>query len=172
MNGIYELRTQKHDIHYDYDAGCMVREMVDPYRVYSNRFMSAGCHYKDIKIEGSNTAKEAVKKIYGKHFDSLNYEEFHIMCLNTQNKVIILFRITVGILDASLVHPREVFRPAIHAGASAIILVHNHPSGDSTPSRADHAVTRRAREIGTTIGIDVLDSVVYGSQESVASLHD
>ena len=77
-------------------------------------------------------------------------------------------RITVGTLDASLVHPREVFRAAIRDAAKSIILVHNHPSGDATPSREDFQVTDRLEEVGTTIGISVLDHIVLGNPNSVS----
>ncbi len=89
-------------------------------------------------------------------------EEFHIVTLDTKNQIIDSHQITVGTLDASLVHPREVFRPAIKDAASSILLAHNHPSGDSKPSREDLAVTRRLEEVGKTVGIDVLDHIVLG----------
>ena len=95
-------------------------------------------------------------------------EEFHIVCLDTKNQVIDCHQISVGTLDASLVHPREVFRPAIKDAASSIILLHNHPSGDPTPSREDHAVTRRLEEAGGIVGIDVLDHIVLGAFRSVS----
>ena len=95
-------------------------------------------------------------------------EEFHIVTLDTKNQVIDTHCITVGTLDASLVHPREVFRAAIKDAASSIILVHNHPSGDATPSREDIAVTQRLTESGKTLGIDVLDHVVLGRSGSVS----
>ena len=80
-------------------------------------------------------------------------------------------QITVGTLDASLVHPREVFRSAIKDAASSIILAHNHPSGDATPSREDRAVTDRLTDAGKLIGIDVLDHIVMGS-ESIVSIRE
>lgn len=89
-------------------------------------------------------------------------EEFHIVTLDTRNQVIDTHCITVGTLDASLVHPREVFRAAIRDAAQSVILVHNHPSGDPHPSREDHSVTRRLEQAGETIGIKVLDHVVVG----------
>ncbi len=87
-------------------------------------------------------------------------EEFHIVTLDTKHKPLRTHRITVGTLDASLVHPREVFRPAIRDSASAILLVHNHPSGDPTPSREDHAVTARLNQSGELLGINVLDHII------------
>jgi DNA repair protein RadC len=98
-------------------------------------------------------------------------EEFHIVTLNTKNNVIDTHQISVGTLDASLVHPREVFRPAIKDSASSIILVHNHPSGDPTPSAEDLTVTRRLQESGKMIGIQVLDHIVLG-RESATSVRE
>ncbi len=87
-------------------------------------------------------------------------EEFHALLLNAQHGVLRDVTVTRGILDASLVHPREVFRPAIEESAAAVILVHNHPSGDPTPSAEDHAVTRQMERAGRAVGIPVLDHVV------------
>jgi DNA repair protein RadC len=89
-------------------------------------------------------------------------EEFHALLLNSQHAVIREVLVTRGILDASLIHPREVFRPAVEAGAAALILVHNHPSGDPTPSPEDLAVTRQLEAAGRTMGIPVLDHVIVG----------
>lgn len=95
-------------------------------------------------------------------------EEFHIVTLDTKHKPIRTHRITVGTLDASLVHPREVFRPAIRDAASAVLLVHNHPSGDPTPSREDHQVTEQLTEAGKLLGITVLDHIIVASQRSLS----
>ena len=96
------------------------------------------------------------------------FEEFHIVCLDTKNKIIATHQISVGTLDASLVHPREVFRPAIKDSASSILLVHNHPSGDPTPSQEDLSVTDRLEESGVTLGIQVLDHIVLGTSGGVS----
>jgi DNA repair protein RadC len=95
-------------------------------------------------------------------------EEFHVVTLSTKHLPINTHLITRGTLDASLVHPREVFRPAIRDSASAVILVHNHPSGDATPSREDHQVTDRLTEAGKLLGITVLDHVVVASEGCVS----
>ncbi|CAN5831256.1 MAG: DNA repair protein RadC [Gemmatimonadetes bacterium] len=92
----------------------------------------------------------------------LPHEEFHVLLLNTQNEILRDLQITRGTLDASLVHPREVFRPAVVQSAAAVVLVHNHPSGDPSPSAEDRAVTRQLREAGKVVGIDVLDHVIIG----------
>ncbi len=93
----------------------------------------------------------------------LRQEEFHVLLLNTQNAVIRELMVTRGILDASVVHPREVFAPALAEAAAAVILVHNHPSGDPTPSPADREVTRQLVEAGRVLGIPVRDHVVVGN---------
>lgn len=93
----------------------------------------------------------------------LRQEEFHVLLLNTQNAVIRELMVTRGILDASVVHPREVFAPALMEAAAAVILVHNHPSGDPTPSPADREVTRQLVEAGRVLGIPIRDHVVVGN---------
>ena len=91
-------------------------------------------------------------------------EEFHVVTLDTKHKPIRNHKVTVGTLDASLVHPREVFHPAIRDSASAVLLIHNHPSGDPTPSREDFQVTDRLTEAGKILGITVLDHIVVARQ--------
>ncbi len=92
----------------------------------------------------------------------LRQEEFHILLLNSQNEVMRDLMATRGTVDASLVHPREVFRAAIVESAASLILVHNHPSGDPTPSEEDRAVTQEVRAAGCQVGIEVLDHVIIG----------
>ncbi len=89
-------------------------------------------------------------------------EEFRVLLLNTQHAVLRERMVTRGVLDGSLIHPREVFKEAIVESAAAVLLVHNHPSGDPTPSAEDRAVTRQLAEAGNVIGIPVLDHVVIG----------
>ncbi len=89
-------------------------------------------------------------------------ESFQIVLLNTRRRLIGIEQISQGTLDTLLVHPREVFRPAITANASAIVLVHNHPSGDPSPSEADIKVTRDLIRAGQLLKIDVLDHVILG----------
>ena len=89
-------------------------------------------------------------------------EVFAILCLNTKNKIAGAHIISQGSLNSSIVHPREVFKAAILNNANAIIMLHNHPSGDPTPSREDIEVTKRLIEAGTLLGINVFDHVVIG----------
>jgi len=98
-------------------------------------------------------------------------EEFHALLLNSRHRVLREVLVTRGILDSALIHPREVLRPAVSEGAAGIILVHNHPSGDPTPSAEDRAVTRQLAAGGRAVGIPVLDHVVVG-RGGYASLAD
>lgn len=89
-------------------------------------------------------------------------EHFLVLCLDTKNRVNAVHTVSVGTLNSSAVHPREVFKAAILANAAAVILAHNHPSGDPTPSREDRETTARLVECGKILGIEVLDHVVLG----------
>jgi len=91
-----------------------------------------------------------------------NVEHFQVVLLNTRRKLTDVVKISQGTLDTLLVHPREVFKPAISANAAAIVLVHNHPSGDPTPSEADIKVTRDLIRAGQLLKIEVLDHVIIG----------
>ncbi len=91
-------------------------------------------------------------------------ENFQVVLLNTRRRLIRVEKVTQGTLDTLLVHPREVFKAAITANAAAIVLVHNHPSGDPTPSEADIKVTRDLIRAGQVMKIDVLDHIILGRQ--------
>jgi len=91
-------------------------------------------------------------------------ETFQIVLLNTRRKLIRIEKISQGTLDTILIHPREVFKIAITANAAAIVLVHNHPSGDPTPSEADIKVTRDLIRAGQLLKIDVLDHIILGAK--------
>lgn len=82
--------------------------------------------------------------------------------LSTQNEILAYSEVTRGTLDASLVHPREVFRGAIMTNAASLVVAHNHPSGDPTPSSEDRAVTRQLRAAGKVVGIELIDHVIVG----------
>ncbi len=89
-------------------------------------------------------------------------EYFQALLLNTKNQVLARETISIGTLNSSMVHPRELFKIAIRRSAASVILVHNHPSGDPTPSREDISLSKRLVEAGEIIGIDVLDHIVIG----------
>ena len=92
-------------------------------------------------------------------------EYFYVLMLNSQNNIIGEHLISKGILDASILHPREVFKPAIKDSASKIILVHNHPSGDPNPSQEDLDITAKIIKAGEDIGIKVLDHIIIGRND-------
>jgi DNA repair protein RadC len=108
---------------------------------------------------------EAVADLMREETRLLRVEAFQVILVNTRRRFMSLVKIADGTLDTILVHPREVFQPAISAGASAIILTHNHPSGDPSPSEADVKVTRDLIRAGQLLKIDVLDHVILGSRE-------
>ncbi len=91
-------------------------------------------------------------------------EHFLALLLDTRNRLIKVSEISVGSLDTSIVHPREVFKEAISASAAAVIFVHNHPSGDAEASEDDIKLTKRLAEVGEIMGIDVLDHVIIGDK--------
>ncbi|MGI6657791.1 MAG: JAB domain-containing protein [Dethiobacteraceae bacterium] len=91
-------------------------------------------------------------------------EQFWVITLTTKNEIAGLHPISVGSLNASLVHPREVFKPAYLNNAASIMLTHNHPSGDPTPSREDITITKRLCEAGELLGIQVLDHIIVGEE--------
>jgi len=96
--------------------------------------------------------------------DHPEQEQLWVISLDRKNHPKGRTLVTLGTATGSLIHPREVFRPAIVAGACSIIVCHNHPSGDPAPSRADIEVTRRLREAGNAIDIEMIDHVIIGDK--------
>jgi DNA repair protein RadC len=92
----------------------------------------------------------------------LEVEKFWVLCLNRRSRLLRQEEITSGIAHGTLAHPREVFRVAIREGASGIVCVHNHPSGDPSPSAADTAITRRLRAAAQTVEIPLIDHIIVG----------
>ena len=95
-------------------------------------------------------------------------EYFLAILLDTRNQLIRIAEISVGSLDSSIVHPREVFKEAISASAASIIFVHNHPSGDTEASEEDIALTKRLAEAGEIVGIEVLDHLIIGGKSHIS----
>ena len=109
---------------------------------------------------------ESIANHMREEFRDKEVEEFHAILLDTRRRLIRAEQITSGTLDTAIVHPREVFKKAIAANASALVLVHNHPSGDPTPSKADIQVTRDLIRAGQLLKIDVLDHVILGQRNT------
>jgi DNA repair protein RadC len=93
----------------------------------------------------------------------LAQESFHVLTLNAKNKIVNRHMVALGTVDAAFAHPRETYRAAILDSASGIIIVHNHPSGDTQPSAEDIATTKRLVDAGKIIGIKLLDHVIIGN---------
>jgi len=106
------------------------------------------------------TSPKLVADYFRKKLGREKKEHFAILLLDSRNNLIKISDISVGTLNANLVHPREIFVEALRQNAASIILIHNHPSGDPEPSRDDIEVTKRIVEAGKTMGIDVLDHII------------
>ncbi len=104
------------------------------------------------------TARDAVNQLMD--IRAKNKENFVVLYLNARNQLIEKETISIGTVNASLVHPREVFEPALRNIASQVILAHNHPSGSTEPSEGDIEVTKRMKEAGKILGIEILDHVI------------
>ena len=115
-------------------------------------------HASPVRISDSQTAYRFLEPL----FDGLDREHFLVVGLDAKHAVIGITTVSIGSVTLSIVHPREVFKPAILMNASAVLLAHNHPSGDSTPSPEDRALTRRLKEGGDLPGTAVLDHLVLG----------
>ena len=111
-----------------------------------------------VQITTPRTAAELLLPLYGNR----SVEQFGVVLLDTRHRVLRTTVVSVGTLDASIVHPREIFREATAAGAAALVLFHNHPSGDPEPSPDDVKLTQRLIAAGVLMGIDVIDHVILG----------
>lgn len=124
----------------------------------------------ELGIRVSSTKPKAYKvknpwDIYKYYMDSLRYQKkeiFKVVLLNTKNEIIADIDVSIGTLNSSLVHPREVFREAIKRSTNKIILMHNHPSGKVEPSKEDKDITLRLIRCGEIIGIEVIDHIIIG----------
>ena len=114
------------------------------------------------------TSKDDVVKLLAPHMRYLKQEEFRVILLTSKRRLIRHQRVSLGSLDAALVEPRQVFRPAIATQAKSIILVHNHPSGDPTPSEHDILLTQELCLCGKVLGIKVLDHIIIGFSDQVS----
>ena len=118
-----------------------------------------------LKKMGNKRKIETAKDVFNYYVDKLQdkkKEHFYALYLDTKNQIIEEKLVSKGILNASLIHPREVFNPAIRASSNSVILVHNHPSGNYTPSKEDKEVTKLLDNAGNLLGINVLDHIIIG----------
>ena len=118
---------------------------------------------------------ETAEDVYNHFVDILmekKKEHFYALLLDSKNRVISEELISVSTLNASMIHPREVFNPAIKMSSNALILVHNHPSGDCTPSEKDKEVTKTLAEVGKLVGVSVLDHIIIGRNQFISLKED
>jgi DNA repair protein RadC len=108
---------------------------------------------------------ELVWELLGTEMRALNRESLRVVLLDTKYHLLRVVEVSLGSLSESIAHPREIFRPALIHAAYALIVVHNHPSGDPTPSRADQNLTRRLREAAELLQIHLLDHVILGNTD-------
>jgi DNA repair protein RadC len=116
---------------------------------------------ENITLDWPNRVAEYLASAYA---ENPVQEAFYVIPVDRKNHPLARIQVTIGIVSACLVHPREVFRPAILAGASAIVVSHNHPSGDPAPSAADVQITRQLREASKAVDIQLLDHVIVGDK--------
>ncbi|MBU3137486.1 JAB domain-containing protein [Clostridium gasigenes] len=124
--------------------------------------------YEGRKISQPRDAVEIGRKI----LDGSDREKLLLCCFNTKNEPTSLNIVSIGDLNTSIVHPREVFKVAILSNSASIILFHNHPSGDSTPSKEDILVTERIKEVGKIMGINLIDHIILGDNDKYTSLKE
>lgn len=122
--------------------------------------------YEKRRITSPDDAARIIRDFIG----DADREMFIILCLNTKNEPTAIHTVSIGTLNSSDVHPREVFKVAILANSAAILLSHNHPSGDPTPSKEDIKITKRLKEAGEIIGIDIIDHIIIGDYDRFISL--
>lgn len=128
----------------------------------SVQLVKESAHKYDVPrtLRSPEDAAEFIKNVID--FDSIPCELFIVVPIDSQNKPLCVTVVTKGTLNCSLVHPREVFQPCLLANAAACFVFHNHPSGDTTPSREDKAITERLVNAGHILNIPVLDHIIVG----------
>ncbi|MDU6197472.1 MAG: JAB domain-containing protein [Intestinibacter bartlettii] len=117
--------------------------------------------YENRKIETPFDAYVLLKRF----LEDSDREKLLVVCLDTKNQPINICTVSVGTLNSSLVHPREIFKTAILSNSNQIMLAHNHPSGISAPSNEDKAMTNRIKDAGVILGIELIDHIIIGSNE-------
>ena len=127
---------------------------------------AAYCEITRPQIREPEEAAAILRPLIMAASDGGKQETFIVILLDTKKRIIGSPRVaTLGLLDRSLVHPREIFRAAVRDGAASVIVAHNHPSGDPTPSEQDIIITRRLVEAGKLLGIPVVDHLILGRKE-------
>lgn len=127
---------------------------------FGKRVHNSTTHYRPVITGSVDAARLLQSRLRG-----LDREHFMVMMLNPKNAVLGVETVSIGTLNCSLVHPREVFKQAIKRSAAAVVLAHNHPSGVCEPSKEDMQVTRRLKDAGELVGITVIDHLIIGEDQ-------
>ncbi len=117
-----------------------------------------------VRINAPNT----IADLFMSDMRYLQKEHFRAILLDTKNQIIVVEEVSIGTLNASIVHPRDVFKAAIKRNANSVVLIHNHPSGDPSPSNEDINITNRLYEVGELVGIKVLDHIIIGDNKYIS----
>ncbi|SCJ90279.1 DNA repair protein RadC [uncultured Clostridium sp.] len=139
---------------------CQIVAMMELFK----RFRTLRSQSNDFKI----SSPKDVSELLINEMNNLNQEVLKLILLNTKNTVIGVKDIFKGSLNTSIVHPREIFREAVQRGSANIIICHNHPSGDSTPSKEDINITLRIKQCGDLMGIKLLDHIIIGNNNYIS----
>lgn len=135
-------------------------KLTEKQRVVLEKEVSVYCPEVDRKMNGPEKIVKLAREYLRMH--ELPEEYMYMVCMNTKLDMTGVFEISHGNVNSSVVGTREVFQKALLANAVSVVFIHNHPSGDSTPSREDVKVTERLKEAGNILGIDVLDHIIIG----------
>jgi DNA repair protein RadC len=120
--------------------------------------------YKNRQISSPQEAVNLVRDF----LENSDREQLIVCCLDTKNQPTIINTVSIGSLNSSIVHPREVFKTAILGNSASIIIFHNHPSGDPTPSKEDVNITKRLSESGKILGINLIDHIILGDKNYIS----
>ncbi|MBU7017232.1 MAG: DNA repair protein RadC [Theionarchaea archaeon] len=168
MSGDMEALTAATDLLHTFDGNLVQIGFQESCKIKAvfelTKRIAAYCEEDHPKI----ASKDDVTKILAPHMMFLPQEEFRVMLLNAKQKLVRVETVSLGSLDKALVEPRDVFRPAITFNAASLVIVHNHPSGDTQPSEQDVLLTRELCMCGIILGIEVLDHIIIGVRDHVS----
>lgn len=139
-------------------------EMEKVYEIVSIKQVVRESDFEITQIRSPECAANAIQKEIGDE----DREVFLVLCLNMKNHIVAIHRASIGNLNSAIIHPREIFKAAILNNAASIIIAHNHPSNDPTPSPEDIEVTKRLCKAGDVMGIEILDHIVVGMTKFVS----
>lgn len=130
--------------------------------MYTVKLVKSGVLELEGGVESKIRSPRDAAMVLKNYLDGVDREHFVVIMVNSKNRIIGVNTAHIGSLSSAIVHPREVFKPAIIANSAGIIVGHNHPSGNPTPSREDLNVTARLVEAGKILGIEVIDHIIIG----------